>query len=375
MNIAIIRKECVFTKGGAERYAANLCIALARDGHKVHVLAEKCDPDLHPAITHVPVQASRAMFANRNQSFHRNAQAALTGLRVDAVLALSRSYPSDAFRASDPLHAFWMQVRYPNPVHRFLQSLNPRHQAILKLENAILDPDNTGLIIANSMFSKTIIANASTFPPERIHVIYNGVDHDQFSPDIGGGKSSNAMKANQVVELLFVGQDFKRKGLGPLINALARVKKAGFVCRLNVIGRERPGAWQRLAANLGVADQICFKAPTRAIEAAYRNADFFVFPTLYDPFANVCLEALACGCPVLTTTTNGASEIISEGIDGYVIDGKEAGLSCRIAEKIKTFCQLPANARQEMRSAAVQKAAPFTIQANARAVVDALEKD
>lgn len=368
MNLAVIRKECTFRKGGAERYAANLCRALAQRGHKVWVLAEHCDPDLHPGIIHVPVRVNRTTSSSRNTSFHQNSQEALTRLQPDAVLALSRTYPSDAFRVSDPLHEFWMRIRYPNPVNRFLQKLNSRHRTLLDLERAILDPANTRSIITNSELSKKIITETSAYPPERIHVVYNGVDHDQFSPGSGVPRDEDAIR------LLFVGQDFKRKGLGPLLQALALVKRSGVHCRLRVIGRDRVAPFKKLAKQLGIDDIIGFGGATQAIEEAYRRADLLVFPTLYDPFANVCLEALACGLPVLTTSTNGSSEVISEGEDGYVVDGQADGLPDRLAEKVMRHFKLGPEARRKMKEAAVQKASKFTVEGNARAVVAVLEE-
>ena len=136
MKIAVIRQECSFRKGGAERYAANLCRELVEMGHQVWVLAEAFEPSIHPDLVHVPVGVNHITSASRSNSFHRNSQQALAGLDVDAVLALSRSHPSHAFRVSDPLHRFWMKIRYPGKLHRFLQTLNPRHRAILNLGNA-----------------------------------------------------------------------------------------------------------------------------------------------------------------------------------------------------------------------------------------------
>jgi UDP-glucose:(heptosyl)LPS alpha-1,3-glucosyltransferase len=368
MKIAVIRMECSYRKGGAERYAANLCKALAGMGHQVWVLAETFDPEIHPDLIHIPIKVDRTTSWSRNNSFNRNSQEAARKLSPDAVLALSRSFPSDAFRVSDPLHRFWMTIRYPGKWHRWLQELNPRHRAILKLENAILDPANTRMIITNSQLSKTVIREYYDYPAERIHVIYNGVDLDKFRP------SPRHADPEGPVRLLFVGQDFKRKGLSPVIEALAQVRARGLHCQLRVIGRDNPEPYRQQATHLGVADHVIFEGPTGTIQNAYQAADLFVFPTLYDPFANVCLEALACGLPVLTTTTNGSSEVVSEGIDGYVIDGNPSGLANRISEKAVAFCQLTPPDRETMRHQARTKAEGFTTEANAATVVELLAK-
>ena len=166
MKIAVIRSECSFTKGGAERYAANLCRELCNMGHEVWVLAEIFDPKIHPDLKHIPIKVNRATSSLRNQSFNNNAQEAVKTIETDAVIALSRSSPSDAFRVSDPLHCFWMTIRYPGKIHRFLQSLNPRHKTILKMEKAILDPANTRMIVTNSQLSKKIIGEYYNYPQE-----------------------------------------------------------------------------------------------------------------------------------------------------------------------------------------------------------------
>jgi UDP-glucose:(heptosyl)LPS alpha-1,3-glucosyltransferase len=365
MKIAIIREECSFTKGGAERYAANLCNCLCELGHQVWLLAATAGQGLNPAITHVPVAVNRTTSASRTLSFHRNAQKAVASLPVDRVFALSRSFPADAFRVSDPIHRYWMAIRYPGKVHRFLQTLNPRHRAILDLEGAIFNPENTRCIVTNSALSKRIIGEHYTFPAERIHVVYNGVDLNKFSP----ATENSGVPNDGEVRLLFVGQDFKRKGLAPLIRAMADLKAADVRCRLRVIGRDRPAPYMALAKELGVDGLIRFEEASGKIHEAYRAADLMVFPTLYDPFANVCLESLACGLPVLTTTTNGSFEVITEGEDGYVVDGGIDGLAERLAEKIRVFCALPPDRRVAMRTSARTKAEGFTIAQNARTIV------
>ena len=358
MKIAVIRSECSFTKGGAERYAANLCRELCEMGHEVWVLAEIFANDIHPDLKHVPIKVNRTTSSRRNRSFNKNAQIEAQKLKADRVIALSRSYPSDAFRVSDPLHCFWMKIRYPGKVHQFLQSLNPRHKAILEIEKAILDPNNTRMIVTNSKLSKKIIGEYYDYPQDRIHVIYNGVDHSQFTAD-------TSLRKRETLELLFVGQDFKRKGLGPVIEAVALAKNDGYVCQLRVIGRDNPSPYQEQAKKLSILDLVTFEGPTRQIQDAYRAADLFVFPSLYDPFANVVLESLACGLPAITTTTNGSSEIITEGEDGYVIRGATDHLATDIAACISKFCSLDNRQQQRMRQHARSTAEAYTIRANA----------
>ena len=363
MKIAVIRMECSFRKGGAERYAANLCRELAEMGHQVWVLAETFDAAIHPALTHVPVKANHSTSSARGWSFHENSQRALAGLEVDAVLALSRSFPADAFRVSDPLHRYWMKIRYPGRLRRWIEDRNPRHRTILRLENSIFDPANTRMILTNSQLSKTLIREYYDYPEECIHVVYNGVDLEHFRP-------AETVRQADTTRLLFVGQDFRRKGLSAVIDALAMLPE----CALRVVGRDNSAPYRAQAGKLGLGERVEFLGATGGIREIYQDADLFVFPTLYDPFANVCLEALACGLPVLTTTTNGASEIITDGKEGYVIDGETPDTARLIAQKVGKFLKSGTTGREAMRAAARAKAERHTIRANAEKVVELLAR-
>ncbi|MDB4623906.1 glycosyltransferase, partial [Akkermansiaceae bacterium] len=135
-----------------------------------------------------------------------------------------------------------------------------------------------------------------------------------------------------------------------------------------------PAPFKEQASSLDILEAITFEGPTRKIQAAYQSADLFVFPSLYDPFANVVLESLACGLPALTTTTNGSSEIITEDSDGYIIEGATDHLATDLADRIQRFCKLSPIERSGMRKTAVLTASNFSVTANASAFITALDQ-
>ena len=361
----MVRKECGFKRGGAERYCANLCRELLELGHEVTLLARECEPDIHPGLRVVRVPVGNLTSSIRNRSFHHNSQNLLGHLDVDLVYALSRTYPADAFRVSDPLHANWLDIRYPGRFENWLEHLNPRHRTILSLEKAICSPSNTGVIITNSCLTKKQLLGLYDFPADRIHVVYNGVDLVRFCP------AASPKPRNRPVRLLFVAQDFGRKGLDYILESLALLRPAGIVFRLDVVGRDDPKPYQRQASKLGLLDTVRFLGPTGRVEDQYRDADLLVFPTLSDPFANVCLEALACGLPVLTTNTNGAAEILQEAETGFVVDAGN-GLASRIATVLHRFSRMPLNYRSAMFHACRTTAEKYTIRRNAERTVQIL---
>ncbi len=373
MKIIIIRKECGFFKGGAERYCMALCTELASLGHKVYVLSNKCEKDVPGNIKHIYVPVNNRSSSTKNLSFHQNCQKVLKEIRPDWSYALSRTYPVDAFRVSDPLHARWMKVRYPNRFVRRLQELNPRHRAILSLEDGIFDPQNTRLIITNSKLAKKHVTNAYNFPDHRIHVVYNGVDLDRFKPGTTEVNKEGEKKYNELT-ILFVSMDFKRKGLDFLLKSLFSLQKEKLSFKLVVVGNGKRKKYQKKVRELGLGSCVEFVGEVSNVETYYRTADIFVLPTRYDPFANVCLEALACGTPVITTENNGASELITESVDGYVIRGS-SGIVEELSKKIYDFYRLPIEKKKEMKRQARSKAKNYSIKQNALRTIDIFERE
>lgn len=79
-------------------------------------------------------------------------------------------------------------------------------------------------------------------------------------------------------------------------------------------GRDDPTRWRARATALGVAERVRWLGARGDVERLCAAADAFVLPTRYDAFANACLEAAAAGLPVVTSASNGAAEVLREGV-------------------------------------------------------------
>ena len=145
---------------------------------------------------------------------------------------------------------------------------------------------------------------------DRLMVLFNAVDTDRFQHEARAPRDS--------VGALIIAQDFERKGLAQAIEALAQVRQPRL--RLTVVGKQPPEPYQKQSAACGVADRITFAGATSDTRPFYRDADFFVLPTKHDPCSLVVLEALAMGLPVISTRFNGACEIMTDGVHGFVLD-------------------------------------------------------
>ena len=165
--------------------------------------------------------------------------------------------------------------------------------------------------------------------------------------------------------LVFAGMDFRRKSLATALLALARVASQP---KLLVLGDGDIPKFQRQAAELGIERQVIFAGRQTDIEKFYGAADLFVLPTIYEPFPNVNLEAMACGLPVITTRTAGGADLIMPGKNGSLIS--DAWAVDELAHQIEAFLTLPAEIRAAMRAHCVETARRYTIENNARQTID-----
>lgn len=153
-------------------------------------------------------------------------------------------------------------------------------------------------------------------------VIYNGLDLECFSPARRAalrGQSRRALSIrDQEFVLLLIGNDWRNKGLACMLEAMAQVADPRL--RALVVGNDSPSGFRSLIARLALDARVQFCPPRRDVETYYAAADVYVGPSLDDAFAQPPAEAMACGLPVITSRQAGASEIITHGCDGLVLE-------------------------------------------------------
>lgn len=119
---------------------------------------------------------------------------------------------------------------------------------------------------------------------------------------------------------LQVAHNFRLKGVATAIRALAHLAGQGLAARLAIVGRgPDPAPMRALAAALGVGERVHLLGVLEDTRLAYAAADALVHPTLYDACSLVALEALAAGLPLAISVEDGASELITDGVQGWLI--------------------------------------------------------
>jgi UDP-glucose:(heptosyl)LPS alpha-1,3-glucosyltransferase len=311
LDIGLVRRGYSAT-GGAEAYLVRLASGLRTRGCKVTLYTTADWPaDRWRFGDLVRLNATKPLeFARGFQQIRKPGQ---------VILSLDRVPGCDVFRAGDGVHAAWLRRRshFESAWKSRFRIFNLKHPALLALEREVFA--SAQLVIANSRMVAREIVHWHSFPESRIRIVPNGIGN--AIPRISRGEARRRLEIpDDAFCVLFVGTGWERKGLRFAIEAIEMV---GIDTLLMVAGRGNARRFR--------SPQTKFLGVVRDLPALYTAADVFTLPTIYDPFSNACLEALAAGLPVVTTSANGFSEIITPGVHGHVVDpGDVSGLAAAL---------------------------------------------
>ena len=370
MKIALVRKDFSPKGGGGERYSVDLARGLRDSGHEVHVFAHRYEPMRGVSFHSIAVPLKP--FGLQNWLFAQNVRHALSKNEFDIVNGISQIYPQDIYRLGDGIHKHWLTVRRPRMFSHVYDKISPRHRLLLHLEKKIFSPGNYKRIIANSELCKQHAINYYTVPPQLVDVIFCGVDFAIFNSSVrneGAQLRTSLGVGREPIVVLFVGTNYERKGLDTVLQGISRLRyKEKY--RLLVVGKGNIPRYQRLAQKLGLQEITVFCGYQEHMPPYYGAADIFVLPSYYDPFGNVCLEAMACGLPVITTRETGVSELMAHGKSGFVMD--HPGDISTLGNWLEAL-EDP-ELRKSMGAEAQEQAAFITIERNVRRTILAYEK-
>jgi UDP-glucose:(heptosyl)LPS alpha-1,3-glucosyltransferase len=356
MKIGLVRRGFSRT-GGAESYLKRLGGALTESGHQATLYSTLDWPQSEwPWGPLVRTDASGPLkFAK-----------AIQGLRRpdELLFSLDRIVECDCYRAGDGLHKLWLQrrIRHEPRWRAFFRFANRKHAELLQLERNLFESGGTRHVIANSQMVQKEIIREFAYPEEKITVIYNGLPDFHFKAEPASRievRRQWSLRENDIA-LLFAGSGWDRKGLKYAIQAVEEISNREV--RLLVAGtgpRRRP-----------ISHKVRFLGPVADMQSLLLSTDIFILPTVYDPFSNACLEALAHGLPVITTASNGFAEIIVSGVHGEVIDRAENVAALQQAIEKWT----DPGRRQRAKDLCAGIARGYTMQRNVEQTLSVLEK-
>lgn len=317
-SLAFVAHE-VHRRGGMERAAAEVLTRLA-PRVDLTVIARVCDLG-GARVQWMPVRVPQRPAILRTWAFAREARArerraACTVTNSIGAAALDADVITAQFchaaftarfgglRGGSGARALWQ---------RFAQS------RFVAEERHAYGSRRLSRVIAVSEGTSRELQEFYGVPAARIAVIPNGVDRAQFRP-AASAAAQRALRETlglprDAFLALFVGGDWERKGVRDAIAAVAGLADTHLV----VLGRGDAEAMGEVARRAGAAGQVTFAPPSPTPEAYYAACDAFCFPSRYEAFSLVTLEAAAAGLPIVAHAINGTEELVRDGENGWLV--------------------------------------------------------
>ena len=323
LRIAVFNRTFSPTGGGAERYSIALVEQLAAR-HEMHVFAQETDHQW-PGVTYHRISAPLRKPRWVNQLWYATATWWATRRGFDVVHSHENTWHGDV----QTVHV--LPVKYNlfkgrigwRLMLRWIKVVSsPRLLVYLGLERLryAARPGRQVIVTSDSL----AVIMASTYPGcrEMLSVLTPGITMPEL-PRTRSDKSQARARLGLPAAgfcLLFVGNDYRKKGLQTLLQALVQLPADAV---LAVVGNPAHiPAFREQAQSSGLAERVFFLGSLKDVGPAYEAADCLVHPTLEDTFAMVVLEAMAHGLPVVVSGPRycGISGLLQHGVNAMILD-------------------------------------------------------
>lgn len=360
------------TKGdGQGRVNYEIAVEALRQGHEITVLSSQVDASIVSLGAHfIEVPVSRlptALF--RNQIFAIRSTWELRKLagNYDALLLNGFiTWIVGDVNIAHMVHSAWLKSAMhplctsPNIINRYYQGLYTIVNA--RLEKMAFKRAKLAVAVSTKVREELLQLGMTD---KQMTVILNGVDPEEFTP--GNGNRKLFELSHGAVMALFAGDVKSRhKNLETVLRAMSTVPQL----RLAVAGRFDGSPYLAMAKELGVSHRVDFLGFVKDMPTLMRSVDFLVFPSRYDSFGLVLLEAMASGLPVVTSRTSGASELIPDSAGIIIADPDDVSALARAMQTLTHDPML----RQRMGLAGRQVSQAYSWRRMAQQYLDALER-
>ena len=331
MKVALVAEWVDPWRGGAETSTLQFMHQLIAQGVELHVFT-RSRPSPAPGFTVHTISGAALSRTRQSVTFARRVAAQLARTQFDVVHAISPCRGADIYQprggtlAESVVRNLALRNSPPaRMLKRAANRLNFKQRYLLLLERALFRDPAGPVVAALSDYVVRQLQTHYALPAERVFKVFNGVELPRVSgpqrqqerheirADFGIGEDT--------LLVLLVAHNFRLKGVGCWMEAQARLLRDGAdQIHALVVGKGDSARWHRLAGRLGLAGHLTFVGPSARVPAFRHAADVLVHPTFYDPCSRVVLEALASGLPAVTTRWDGAAEMITDGVNGFVLD-------------------------------------------------------
>ncbi|MBN2033301.1 MAG: glycosyltransferase family 4 protein [Deltaproteobacteria bacterium] len=342
LKVAVLIKRFIQT-GGAERYALEVTRRVAAR-HDVHVFSHEWSFRGDEKITfhRIPRYVTKPTWFNQILFSHLTHKAVGNGF--DIVHSHEKVPNFDVMTIHSPCFRSFL-FKNKKPWKRILPLLalpfSPRKMAWLGLEKKQFAYHHKRLFIAVSEKVKTDVQANYPLPDESFRIAFPGVDAGmkrriRAGTDQQKSRSEYGLAQDDLV-ILFVGTEFKRKGLDALLQALSLYPQSK--CRILIAGGGggKMNRYKSLAKELGLREQVVFLGLVEEVAKLYALSDAIILPTLSDPWAMAPLEAMLYGVPAAVSSAEycGAAEHIKSGEALIINDPRDPRKIAEAINKLK----------------------------------------
>lgn len=317
----ILQISSARTLGGGERHLADLALQLARRGHEVHVALAPGSP-LRAELSTLP-RRQLHIIAPRHALDVVSASRLARVLRENAIEILhahmARDYPVAALAARRAPGARLVITRH------VLFPLNRVHRIVLS---------NVSRVIAVSSAVERTLQEQKIFPAGRLRVVPNAIDVEaceRAAREAGRELLRRELRVRAPLLVGSVGELSPVKGHEEFLRAASIVARArGDAVEFVILGEDAARArtyrarLEKLSAEWGLAGRVHLPGHRADVARALPSLDLFVSASRTEAFGLAILEAMACGVPVLATATEGARELVEDGVTGRMVPTGDA---------------------------------------------------
>jgi UDP-glucose:(heptosyl)LPS alpha-1,3-glucosyltransferase len=384
MKIGINVQYVGTRRGGAEKYGVTLARCLVQAGHTVRLFAREVEAGELPqqvSVHRVHPRTIPGTWWPKAYQFGRSSEFSTRQYDLDLIIGFDKTWHQDVYLAVGGPNAAVLDFssrRFRSVGHRALwrfgKLISPKQWLFRWIARRQFHQRRQPHVIAPSRMTAEHFQRYHQIPSQRISVVYNAVDGDSDLPEASEVRKAFRRRhdlATGDVAVLFAARNYSLKGLQPLLEAFSEIAGLLPQARLLVCGSRREGPFRRMAKRRGLWRRVRFLQSVEDIRECFAAADLLAFPSFYDPCSLVVLEAMCAGLPVITTRQNGASELVSHGKDGFVIDSPWdlESLSRYMARLIQD-----AELRHRMGGEARRSSRSFTLDARMHEIVAVLER-
>lgn len=311
-KIYFLKRE-LNNKGGLEKAAKAIISLFSKRGWETHLLT--CGAGIPSDYCLHQMKRKKGLSFQKVLSFDKNCQSFLSKRKDSIIFGLDRNSFQTHLRAGNGCHLSYLLSRKKTDTRfkTFSFSLNPLHRLILSIEKKSFENQELRTLFTNSHMVKNQILSHYNLDEKKIIVVHNGVEWQELQTPFNRSLEKRPFETLHLnpdaIQLLFIGNNYFRKGLLPLLKGLSHFKKTPF--ELSVLGKEKNISYfKKVSCDLGLEKKVTFFNSQDPLPF-YQCADIVTIPSYYDPFSNVTLEALAMGNFVLTSQSNGGNEVLT----------------------------------------------------------------